>query len=67
MGCGWMHGSVSGWVDGWVSQWVGGWMVNKNESQVSFSCDYKVRSPVCKCMQKYHVLHVKNPVVHVRV
>ena len=50
-----------------MGQSVGGWMVSMNESQVSFSCDYKVRSPVCKRMQKYHVLHVKAPVVHVRV
>ena len=61
---GWMHAWV---VGGCMGRSVGGWMVSINESQVSFRCDYKVRSPVCKCIQKYHVLHVKDPVVHVRV
>ena len=34
--------------------------------QTSFRADYKPRCPMCIHMQKYYI-HVKDPVVHVRV
>ena len=34
--------------------------------QTSFGGDYKLKSPMCIHTQKYHI-HVKDPVVHVRV